>query len=157
MRKFLADAMLKKLAEWLRILGIYCEYDFVVGKPDSEIMDYAKKNRLILLTRDAKMVPSLEKRNVDYLLIGSMDTSEQLAQVLRAYGYRIGFPEYTRCPSCNGEFRIVRSVDRSQVPPNVYARKRKFWICKSCGKIYWKGGHWKNMYKTIRKVRALIS
>lgn len=155
-KMFLADAMLKKLAEWLRILGVSVEYDYVVGKPDSRIMAYAKRKKLILLTRDARMVPSLVKRKVPHLLIASTDAEEQIAQVLCTYGYKITFPKNTRCPKCNGNLRILFRIPKGEAPPDVYAHKRKFWKCQKCGKLYWKGGHWKNMGRTISKVRTLL-
>ncbi len=155
--EFLADAMLKKLAQWLRLLGISAEYDYTRGKSDAQIMNYSKRKKLIVITRDAKMLPSLRKRKMPYLLVESTNTENQLAQVLRAYGYKITFPKHTRCPKCNGTFTVLRKVPRSEVPPNVYKRKRKYWKCRKCAKIYWKGGHWKNMLKTIAKVRKLLS
>ncbi len=155
--KFLADAMLKKTAQWLRLLGIYAEYDYSEGRSDRRIISYAKRKKLVLLTRDAKMLPSLRKRKARFLFIHSTILEEQIAQVLSAYGLKMNFPEKTRCPKCNGEFRILRKIGRGEVPPNVYTRKRKFWKCKKCGKIYWKGGHWKNMRKAIARVRTLLS
>ncbi len=157
MQKFLADAMLKKLAEWLRILGVYCEYDYSRGKPDSRIISYVKRHNLVLLTRDAKMLPSLRKRKAEFLLINSVDIGEQIAQVFCNYSYKITFPKNTRCPKCNGTFQIAGKVSRTEAPPDVYRRKRKFWICRKCGKIYWKGGHWKNMFRTVARARGIIA
>lgn len=154
--KFLADAMLKNLAEWLRMLGIYCEYDFSVGKEDSRIISYAKRNNLVLLTRDSRMLPSLRKRKVRFLYLPSTNLEEQLAAVLSSSNIAIRFPEKTRCPKCNGQFAILRSVPRSAVPPKIYARKRKFWKCRGCGKIYWKGSHWKNLLRSLSRVRKLL-
>lgn len=156
MLKFLADEMLKKLAQWLRIVGLNVEYEYVVGRSDRQIMNYAKRKNLVLLTRDLKMVPSLRKRRVKFLLIESTNTAGQIAQVLSNYGYKINFPKNTRCPECNGKFRILKKIKREDVPPNVYAKKRKFWRCKKCRKIYWKGGHWKNMEKMIEKVKEIM-
>lgn len=156
-RKFLADAMLKKLAEWLRILGLDVEYDYSEGKSDRQIISHAKRKKLVLLTRDARMLPSLRKRKARFMLVNSTNTEEQIAQVLRNYGCRITFPENTRCPKCNGTFLVLKKVPRFAVPPSVYRRKRKFWRCRKCGKIYWKGGHWKNMAKTISAVKGLLS
>ena len=41
----LLDEMLKKTAKWLRIFGI--DTEFIEGKKDSELIDYATKNNLI--------------------------------------------------------------------------------------------------------------
>ncbi len=54
--RFLADAMLKNVVRWLRLLAVDCEFagDLGLGE-DEEILKYALKSRRILLTSDAQL------------------------------------------------------------------------------------------------------
>jgi hypothetical protein len=52
---------------------------------------------------------------------------------------------------CNG---TVEKTDREKVKnlvkPNTWTYIDEFRICKSCGKIYWKGSHHRRMEQMIR-------
>ncbi|MEM4367066.1 MAG: Mut7-C RNAse domain-containing protein [Candidatus Anstonellales archaeon] len=154
--RFLADEMLKKLAKWLRVFGVNIEYDFVVGKTDREIIEYARKKRLIFLTKDMRLEPSLRKRKIRHFLVHFNDIDDQIADVLSAFGIKPDLNK-TRCPFCNGILYITKKARESEAPAGVRKKRRKFWRCRKCKKVYWKGGHWKNIERRIRKVRTRLA
>jgi hypothetical protein len=81
------------------------------------------------------------------VFIKSGDVIGQLAEVSRYCGERIRIdPKNSRCPACNG---TLKSADRREVemkiPSTVIKKHDRFWMCKSCGKVYWEGKHWKTI------------
>lgn len=156
MPRFLADEMLKKLAKWLRVFGVSVEFDVVVGKSDMDIIRYAKQKRLVLLTRDMRLEPLLRKSRARHFFVRSPLIDDQIAEVLRAFGIK---PEMgrTRCPFCNSILYVASKARPSEAPEGVRKKRRKFWRCRKCRKVYWKGSHWVNIERRIRRVKARLS
>jgi len=153
--KLLLDEMLRRTATWCRILGI--DTEILHGKSDSELLERAGKEDRILVTRDMELSLRCEKRQVKCIFVRSDKPEEQIAQIIRESGAKTTFPEAILCPACNGELEVVDvSAVEAVVPPNVLATQKKFWKCKSCGKAYWEGSHWRNITKFYEKVRALL-
>ncbi len=65
-------------------------------------------------------------------------------------------PECSRCPNC-GEF--LRSAEKEtlaeMIPARTYDAYEEFWVCDSCGKVYWRGSHWKNILGTVDEARRI--
>jgi hypothetical protein len=157
--EFLFDEMLKRLASWSRILGLDSEY--FTGKSDSELLEYAKKNKKILVTRDMPLSLRCEKHGVRFIFIKSDDIVEQIVYLIKESGSEnnISFPEKTRCAKCNGELEIIGREEiaaSGKLPENVTTNHEKFWRCTKCGKIYWEGGHWKNIRRIYDRVRIKL-
>ena len=144
--KFLADVMVCNLARWLRILG----FDTTSANnkmSDNELLLIATKEQRILLTRDKKLG---NRKNVYFLK--STTISEQLTELKKAFGLKIEFPKNTRCAVCNGELeQTTREKLEKKVPEKT--KSNAFWVCKACGKAYWKGSHWKRIIGTLQKLR----
>lgn len=152
--RLLFDEMLRRLASWCRILGI--DSEFLPGKSDSALLLYAQKNGMALITRDFPLASRCEKRGVRFILIKSDRIEEQIAQILRESGAAVSFPEKTRCASCNGELGVVQKEGvADSVPPNVLAGHEKFWRCTKCGRVFWEGGHWKNITRIYGEAKKL--
>jgi hypothetical protein len=136
--KFVADAMLGRLAKWLRILGYDVSY-FPSSNPDS-LMKQARAEGRIILTRNRHLPQKGPGLRV--LLIESDHWREQLAQVLQAYRLRPGKGRFQRCVLCNR--RLVSSGSEEvegKVPDFVLAHYSSFFRCPQCGRIYWQGSH----------------
>jgi uncharacterized protein with PIN domain len=154
--KLLFDEMLKSLASWSRILGIYSE--FYAGKSDAELANHAKKEGLLLVTRDIRLHVRCQSLGVRSILIKSDAIEEQLAQLLGESGAAVTFPEKTRCAKCNGELQDASPESvKADVPESVLKRQGKFWRCSSCSRVYWEGGHWKNIIRIYDKAKALMA
>lgn len=154
--KLLFDEMLKNLASWCRILGIDSEWSG--GKNDTQLLAYAAKSGRTFVTRDVPLSVRCERKGVSFIVIRSDKIEEQIAQVIRETGAEVSFPEKTRCASCNGELEAVgrEQAAAANLPPNVLEHHEKFWRCRDCGKIFWEGGHWKNITRIYGKARELL-
>ena len=148
--RFLADEMLGSLARWLRIMGYDTEY--VKDLDDTSILKEARAECRILLTRDRQLA---ERAGEGGLLVLSDDLEEQMAQVAERYRLRFDEP-MTRCALCNGELVLVpRQEVAGKVQARVLEANEEFFVCKSCGQIYWKGSHWGRIVRQLeRALRA---
>lgn len=140
--RFVADVMLGKLAKWLRILGFDAAYGSRAG--DSELLQTARRERRVLLTRDHALLQSA--KNVRSLLIESDDWRRQLSQVIDALNLRDEARPLSRCLACNVKLkRLSRKNARNLVAPFVFERASSFSICPRCGRVYWPGTHFGDM------------
>lgn len=160
--KFIADGMLGKLVRWLRLFGQDATYigDFSVAPEDEDevLLDRAKKESRVLITRDVDLHRRALRKNVKSILIEeTQDVAKQLSKVSKSIGKPIKKDiGNSRCPVCNGELEVVEKPSISgDVPDPVFEENEKFWKCVDCGKIYWAGGHWENMAKTIERYEEL--
>jgi uncharacterized protein with PIN domain len=154
--RFVADAMLKKLARWLRILGFEALYPDDIA--DSRVIAVAKQKRAVLLTQDVELCGRAARQRIGCYLVPRVATERQIACVMRKFDLRIeGFPSRTLCPQCNGALREVGKAQvRGKVYPQVYARHRKFWVCARCGKVYWRGTHWEKIKKAVGRIKRML-
>lgn len=137
--RFIADAMLGKLAKWLRILG----YDTVYygGGDDLGLIQAAAAEDRFILTRDTRLVKRLARDG--HLFIRDNDPMAQLAQVVSELGLDAsGAGFLTRCTVCNGTLDSVDKAEvRGLVPEYTYSDANVFLRCPSCGRLYWEGTH----------------
>ena len=136
--KFIADAMLGRLARWLRILGYDVSYESSIS--DDDLIARALNEGRIILTMDRKLTERESAENS--MLINSPSYKEQLKQVITHYNidYKSGI--FTRCLVCNGVLEpIGKEKIKDNVPPYVYSTQDKFYICHQCKRVYWSGTH----------------
>ena len=151
MERFICDAMLGKLAKWLRVLGYDTFYD--AKADDNEIIRRSWLDGRTIVTRDTR----LAARNVArrHLLVLDDAVEGQLRQVIGQLGLTVGGNAFSRCLCCN---QVLKSVDkesvRGAVPPYVFATQSSFSRCPDCGKYYWQGTHWQRMVETLRAIAA---
>ncbi len=142
--RFVADAMLGKLARWLRILGYDTLYD--TSWDDLELARISRAEGRILLTRD---VPLSKRRGIQTLLIQSEQPREQLRQVFHHLHLHDALA-YSRCPVCNESLKSVPpDAVRDRLPKFVLANHDSFRECPQCGRIYWPGTHWEGMQAVL--------
>ncbi|MCG7844900.1 MAG: Mut7-C RNAse domain-containing protein [Methanomassiliicoccales archaeon] len=137
---FLLDGMLGSLARWLRILG----YDALYLRDvlDADILSTLLDNERILLTRDKQLATRAGPRG---LLIVDRELDAQLETVVAMFDLRLD-QEPRRCTACNGKLRSVeRSSVKGEVREGTWNGHQEFWRCADCGKVYWRGAHWKNI------------
>jgi uncharacterized protein with PIN domain len=146
--KLLADAMLGRLAKWLRILGYDTAY--IVDTDDFAVMRLARGENRLVLTRDRDLAG---RRGIRALLIDSDVLEEQLQQVWADVGSPPD-PSVSRCPVCNEPLvEAEPEVIKARVPPYVQRTQRHFSVCVACHRIYWKGTHWQRMQTLIAGLR----
>jgi hypothetical protein len=149
--KFLCDRMLGTLAKWLRIFG----FDTLFADSnieDEKLLKLAKDEERILITRDKNLIIDARRENIKVIKIISTDINDQLRQILKNTKIDENF-FLSRCLLCNNLVeKISKKNVKKIVPDRVYENNKKFWYCKICGKIYWKGSHFENMIQKIKQL-----
>ena len=144
--RFMADAMLGRLARWLRILG--CDVTFEPEIPDAELVRRALEEERVILTRD-RALPE-EWRLPQVLIVESEAPLLQLQQVVRGFELDWRARLFTRCSRCNTELETVAHEDvATRVPPRIFSEQERFLRCASCERIYWGGSHSERMRRVL--------
>lgn len=137
-RRFAADAMLGRLARWLRLLGFDCVYE--AGFSDEAIARLAASDGRTLLTRDRRLPE--EWWLPDVHVVSAQDVPQQLAEVIARFGLAPRVRVLTRCSRCNrGLVRVPRGDVAARVPPRALREHEEFSECRGCGRVYWEGSH----------------
>ena len=143
--RFLCDAMLGKLARYLRMCGYDTAYTLDRGaETDGAIGDLARREDRTLLTRDA----DLAARTAGALLLTERDIEAQLRELGDA-GVSLSLPETpTRCGRCNGALARVDGV-ASTPDDTPDPAETPLWRCVECGQYFWKGSHWDDVRRRL--------
>ena len=143
--RFVADSMLGSLARWLRMLGYDTAYRKDVA--DDELSRLASSEKRRILTRDKDLAKEPEA-----ILVESDELESQLRQVNEAC--KLSFDEeLIRCSVCNGELKEISKEDaKGQVPEGALESTDRFWMCKDCSKMFWRGSHWQGIQERFRKL-----
>ena len=150
-RRFAADAMLGRLARWLRLAGFDCAYDSEIT--DEGIVRLAVSERRTILTRD-RSLPE-EWWIADIYVVREEDLGKQLAEVIQRFGLASSVRVLTRCNECNRPLnRVTRAQVRGRVPAGTLELHDVFSECPACGRVYWEGSH---AARIRRLVEGLVS
>ncbi|KYK30164.1 hypothetical protein AYK20_04365 [Thermoplasmatales archaeon SG8-52-1] len=149
--KFLCDQMLGTLAKWLRIYGFDTFYASSDIK-DSELLKISKDENRILLTRDKELIYQARRENIKTFEIKSTDIDKELSNILS--DIKIDKKMIlSRCILCNSIVEEIKKENvKEKVPERVFNNNNKFWHCKKCNKIYWKGSHFEKMKEKINNL-----
>lgn len=148
--RFIADVMVGRLANWLRILGYDVLYDN--HAEDRQLVETAAREDRIILTRDTRLVQRKAARRA--LLIRSDHVDEQLRQVLDELDIQATPGLFTRCLRCNTPLEsMARDQAKDYVPVYVYETQERFSRCLRCQKIYWAGTHRRHVQDVLERVR----
>ena len=147
--RFAVDAMLGRLARWLRVLGYDTFYDAAVA--DDVLVRMAREEERILLTRDRHLLRELRPPRAH-----EVRQDEPLLQLRELVGaWRLSPPAelFTRCLLCNTP---LRTLSRDQALPLLPAGVRDLpgpvRQCPSCGRLYWEGSHVRRMRAALERV-----
>jgi len=153
--RFLADGMLGKLTRWLRMLGHDVEYFNMLD--DDELIKVARSERRILLTRDIRLYQEASMKGIEAFLIQGKTEYEKLAELARKYKFKLEIDtSNSRCPKCNSRIRPVSKEEvLDRIPKSTSKFYDEFWECPNCGKVYWRGSHWKRINKTLSQAREI--
>ena len=149
--KFLCDQMLGTLTKWLRIYGF--DTCFVNSEiDDAKLLEIAIEENRILITRDKILIQRARKENLNTIEIKTTDVDEQISFVLgdiKTDKKKV----LSRCILCNTEIEKINKEEvKGKVPERVFNNNEKFWHCKKCNKIYWKGSHYEKMFEKIENL-----
>ena len=141
--RFLADAMLGRLARWLRVVGIDT-LQLPTDAPDVALVARARADGRVLLTRDRHLLRELRPHRE--LAIASQVPLVQLGEVVRAFALPRPEELMTRCLLDNTPLVAMTAAEIiAQVPPRSRDLAGPMRRCPTCGRAYWRGSHVRRM------------
>jgi uncharacterized protein with PIN domain len=151
--RFVADAMLGKLARWLRILGFDCAWDADVE--DSDLVYRGVVEERIILTRD-RALPE-EWWVSDIHVVGAEEVRSQLVEVIRRFRLVGEIRLLTRCADCNLPLvNVAPGRVAARVPAGVRGGRERFTQCPGCERVYWEGSHTERIRRTVDRLLEAI-
>ncbi|QLJ53064.1 MAG: hypothetical protein Sv326_0889 [Candidatus Fermentimicrarchaeum limneticum] len=152
---FVADAMLKKLARWLRLLGVEVLYPPSID--DDDIIEFTKKSNKILLTMDSELCRRARKQGRSVFLVPRKSTDEQLALLIKRFKLDVSdAPSRVLCPLCNGTLKEVGKKEvKGKVPAELLQKHDVFWKCSGCKKVFWEGSHWERINRKVERIKEM--
>jgi uncharacterized protein with PIN domain len=144
--RFAADAMLGRLARWLRVLGYDTSYDIAIADP--ALVAHANAEDRILVTRDRHLLREL--RPLRAVEVRHDDPLQQLRAVVAELALTPPTELFTRCLLCNTVLRVLPPPEALPLlPEGVRALPGPVRRCPHCGRLYWDGSH-------VRRMRAAL-
>lgn len=144
--RFAVDAMLGRLARWLRIVG--CDALYAAGIADADLVRRALEEDRVILTRDRALPEEWSVPRV--LVLESELPLEQLQTVAHAFDLDWRARLFTRCSRCNAELApVARDEIAERVPPRVLRERQRFLRCPGCDRLYWSGSHTERMRRIL--------
>jgi uncharacterized protein with PIN domain len=140
--------MLGRLARYLRFVG--CDTVYVRGLTDAEIVESARAQGRVLVTRDRQLAQRADRA----LLLQSPYLEDQWRAVRAAYPELPSEPSFARCTECNG--RLERLADpkpdlpASGIPWDRVRAGLPLYQCTQCSHLYWEGTHSASVRRRIR-------
>lgn len=141
---FVCDVGLGGLARWLRAAG-YMAY-WREGAGDAELIEEARTRSAVLVTTDSGMMERRVLRDGHLPAIWvspGLNKMQQLDSVLS----ELAQPRLTpRCMKCGGELEVADKESMAgRIPPKTYRWRNDYFLCRSCGKLFWHGSHWRKI------------
>ncbi len=143
--------MLGGLARWLRAAGYDAAFEY--GIDDGELVARAEAAGAVLLSCDG---PLFERNVIKSGQVRALQVPRQLGNVealrfvLTELSLPLGDP---RCMACGGELaEVPKHTVMAEAPPLAFRNCERFWRCGRCGKLLWRGTHWKKISRRLAEV-----
>lgn len=150
--------MVGRLARWLRLIGNDVEYS--KNSTDNELIRKAATESRTLLTSDIELYRRAIANGAEAFLVKGKTEAERLARIAERFKIDLSVDATnSRCPACNSTIRpITKEQVIDRVPPSTFKMFDEFWECtnSNCGKIYWRGSHWKKIDEHLSKAENLL-
>ena len=144
--KFVLDGHLGRLAAYMRLLGFDCTYrnDYA----DEELTEISHNENRICLTRDRGL---LKRKIITHgYCLRSLDSRQQVKEVLHRFDLLRSVKPFLRCVHCNG---MLEDVDKKEIVNQLLPKTKRYYDefrrCSECGQVYWKGSHFERIVKII--------
>jgi uncharacterized protein with PIN domain len=149
--RFVLDTHLGALATTLRLLGFDALYRNDAADPDLAAVAAAEGR--ILLTRDRGL---LKRGNVTYgYHVWATAPECQAVAVLHRFRLFDAVVPFRRCLPCNGLLAPVpKAAVEDRLPPRTRRYYDDFVRCAACGRVYWRGAHFRRMAGLVERLLA---
>ena len=143
---FVCDSTCIRECRWLRLLG----FDSIHARFIKEITGAIYEEKRFLLTR----------KKTGYLYpewkifrVPEGPFKLRIKRIIEYFNLKDKISLFSRCSECNSEIEeIEKEKVKDRVPYYTFKTQEKFYICKNCKKIYWKGSHYFYFDKHIREI-----
>ncbi|MBY9016820.1 MAG: DUF5615 family PIN-like protein [Candidatus Lokiarchaeota archaeon] len=159
--KFLVDAMLGKLARFLRIFGydtVYAndliEYYNINPVPDNNLKEYAQSTNRIVITKD---LPFYKDIMDNAILLEGEGVYSYLNQIKQKLKMQLNFNiQNARCSTCNSLLQEVTNkiLIKNLVKHETFLNYNEFFQCvnPTCRKVFWNGPHIADINRRIQNM-----
>jgi uncharacterized protein with PIN domain len=149
--RFVLDVHLGRLASYLRMAGFdtlyHNDYD------DRELARISADEHRILLTRDHGLLMRSAVTHGYY--VRETAPRRQLEEVVRRFDLVASLEPFTRCMACNETLRAVsKEAVADRMPPVSRAHHDDLCECPGCGRVFWKGSHYRRMERILEALQA---
>jgi hypothetical protein len=149
--RFFCDAMLGGLARWLRAGGYDAAFEH--GIDDADLVDRARRQDRTILSCDGGLFERALLRDGD---IPSLRVPRQLSRLeqLAFVVHQLRLPRRPgRCMACGGELlELPKHTVVDEAPPLAFRHCSRFWRCRRCGKLLWRGTHWQRIDRKLEEI-----
>lgn len=141
--RFMCDVMLARLARYLRAAG----YDTALAAdtaPDRDIIRQAVEEGRWLLTMDRKIQDHKAARG-RLVVLAHAELDAQARELQECFTMDWAGHAFFRCILDNAFLEVLNEVDIGRVPDDVRLSGQPLMRCPSCGRVYWRGSHYRRM------------
>ncbi len=147
--RFVLDAHLRRLAVYLRLLGL--DTRWWPGAEDADLASVAADEDRILLTRDLGLLKRSAVRHGRF--VRARKPRKQLAEIVERYDLPDHARPFSRCVRCNG---VVVDVAKQDVLHRLEENTKRFYDrfrhCPDCDRLFWRGSHYTRMRWIVEAV-----
>lgn len=149
--RFVLDVHLGRLAHYLRLFGFDTAHRSDAADP--ELVEQSVAESRILLTRDRGLL--MRGTLAAGSFVRATDRHEQITEVLDRFALRAVTAPLTRCLACNGSLQQLSTTEAAPlVPASVAEAHTEFTTCPGCGRVFWKGSHYRRLLAIIDQAGA---
>lgn len=150
---FWCDAGLGGLARWLRAAGYVARWEEAID--DADLLVRAEKERAVVISTDSLL---LERRKVVdgrvqvFWVPPACGVAGQMRLVLRRWEL---VPREPLCMLCSSVLdRVDKESVRDRIPPRTYRWLDEYYLCRGCGRLFWRGTHWQRIRSQLETLCA---
>ncbi|MDH7502342.1 MAG: Mut7-C RNAse domain-containing protein [Verrucomicrobiota bacterium] len=148
---FWCDAGLGGLARWLRAAGYVARWEEAID--DADLLARAENEHAAVISTDSLL---LERRNVVdgrvrvFWVPPACGVAGQMRLVLRRWNL---VPREPLCMLCSGVLdRVDKESVRDRIPPRTYRWLDEYYVCRGCGRLFWRGTHWQRIRNQLERL-----
>jgi uncharacterized protein with PIN domain len=123
---------------------------------DRELARISAEEHRILLTRDRGLL--MRSAVTHGYFVRETAPRRQLEEVVRRFDLSNCIDAFTRCMACNEPLRIAsKEAVADRMPPLSRAHYDDVRECQGCGRVFWKGSHYRRMQKVLASLHQADS